>query len=124
MPNQSTRVMSKLLRSADDPDQRPGQQHGGGQKAGQQSQSPAKDDKNPKEPYDQTSDTDTLKSRPLRRVSLNHNEGRADDRRVRQTMKPRLATSFRSMSTIAKVGCNRRMSFDHSLRPMALIRRP
>jgi hypothetical protein len=39
--------------------QRPGQQHGGGQKPGQQSQAPAKGDKNPKEPYDQTSDTDT-----------------------------------------------------------------
>jgi hypothetical protein len=39
--------------------QKPGQQHGGGQKPGQQSQAPAKGDKNPKEPYDQTSDTDT-----------------------------------------------------------------
>ena len=39
--------------------QRPGQQHSGGQKPSQQSQAPAKDDKNPKEPYDQTSDTDT-----------------------------------------------------------------
>jgi hypothetical protein len=35
---------------------RPGQEHDGGQKPGQQSQAP---DKNPKEPYDQTSDTDT-----------------------------------------------------------------
>jgi hypothetical protein len=39
--------------------QRPGQRHGGGQKPGQQSQAPAKGDKNPEEPYDQTSDTDT-----------------------------------------------------------------
>jgi hypothetical protein len=39
--------------------QRPGHQHGGGQKPGQQSQAPAKGDENPKEPYDQTSDTDT-----------------------------------------------------------------
>jgi hypothetical protein len=41
------------------PGQKPGQQQGGGQKPGQQSQAPAKGDKNPKEPYDQTSDTDT-----------------------------------------------------------------
>jgi hypothetical protein len=39
--------------------QKPGQQQGGGQKPGQQSQAPAKGDKTPKEPYDQTSDTDT-----------------------------------------------------------------
>jgi hypothetical protein len=39
--------------------QSPGRQQGGGQKSGQQSQAPAKGDKNPKEPYDQTSDTDT-----------------------------------------------------------------
>jgi len=38
---------------------RPGQQHDGGQKPGQQSQAPAKGDENPKEPYNQTSDTDT-----------------------------------------------------------------
>ena len=30
-----------------------------GQKPGQQSQAPAKGDKHPKEPHDQTSDTDT-----------------------------------------------------------------
>jgi hypothetical protein len=41
------------------PNQPPGQQQGGGQKPGQQSQAPTKGDKNPKEPYDQTSDTDT-----------------------------------------------------------------
>jgi hypothetical protein len=42
------------------PAQKPGQQQGGGgQKPGQQSQSPAKGDKHPKEPHDQTSDTDT-----------------------------------------------------------------
>jgi hypothetical protein len=39
--------------------QKSGQQQGGGQKPGQQSQAAAKGDKNPKEPYDQTSDTDT-----------------------------------------------------------------
>jgi hypothetical protein len=41
------------------PGQKPGQQQGGGQKPGQQSQSPGKDDKNPKEPYDQKSNSDT-----------------------------------------------------------------
>jgi hypothetical protein len=47
------------------PAQKPGQQQGGGgQKPGQQSQAPAKQapakgDKHPKEPHDQTSDTDT-----------------------------------------------------------------
>jgi hypothetical protein len=41
------------------PGQKPGQQEGGGQKPGQQSQSPGKDDKNPKEPYDQKSNSDT-----------------------------------------------------------------
>jgi hypothetical protein len=41
------------------PDQKPGQQQGGGQKPGQQSQASAKGDKNPKEPYDQTGNTDT-----------------------------------------------------------------
>jgi hypothetical protein len=37
----------------------PGQQQGGGRKPGQQSQASAKDDKHPKVPNDQTSDTDT-----------------------------------------------------------------
>ena len=41
------------------PDQKPGQQQGAGQKSGQQSQAPGKDDKNPKLPHDQTSDSDT-----------------------------------------------------------------
>jgi hypothetical protein len=41
------------------PAQKPGQQQGGGQKPGQQSQAPAKGDKHPKAPHDQTSDTDT-----------------------------------------------------------------
>ena len=41
------------------PSQKPGQQQGGGQKAGQQSQTPGKDAKNPKEPHEQTSNTDT-----------------------------------------------------------------
>ena len=41
------------------PGQKPGQQQGGGQKPGQQSQAPGKDNRNPKEPLDQTSDTDT-----------------------------------------------------------------
>jgi hypothetical protein len=41
------------------PGQKPSQQQGGGQKPGQQSQAPAKGDKHPKEPHDQTSDTDT-----------------------------------------------------------------
>ena len=43
------------------PTPNPGQQQGGGQKPGQQSQSQAsaKDDKHPKVPHDQTSDTDT-----------------------------------------------------------------
>ncbi len=39
-------------------DQKPGQQQGGGQGPGQQSQSPGSD-KNPKEPFDQKSDSDT-----------------------------------------------------------------
>ncbi len=46
------------------PDQKPGQklgqQQGGGRTPGQQSQAPAKDDKNPKVPHDQTSDSNTL----------------------------------------------------------------
>jgi hypothetical protein len=37
------------------PGQKPGQQQGGGQK----SQTPGKDVKNPKEPHEQTSNTDT-----------------------------------------------------------------
>jgi hypothetical protein len=41
------------------PGQKPGQQQGGGQKPGQQSQTPGKDNKNPKEPHDQTSRSDT-----------------------------------------------------------------
>jgi hypothetical protein len=41
------------------PGQKPGQQQGGGLKPGQQSQAPGKDDKNPKEPYDQKSNSDT-----------------------------------------------------------------
>lgn len=41
------------------PGQKPGQQQGGGQKPGRQSQALAKGDKNPKEPHDQTSDSDT-----------------------------------------------------------------
>jgi hypothetical protein len=41
------------------PGQKPGQQHGGGQKPGQQSETPGRDAKTPKEPYEQTSDTDT-----------------------------------------------------------------
>ncbi|MGC2026892.1 hypothetical protein [Bradyrhizobium sp.] len=41
------------------PDQKPGQQQGGGSKPGQQSQAPGKGDRNPKEQLDQTSDTDT-----------------------------------------------------------------
>jgi hypothetical protein len=40
------------------PGQKPGQQQGGGQKPGQQSQKPG-GDKNPKQPDQQTSDTDT-----------------------------------------------------------------
>jgi hypothetical protein len=40
------------------PGQKPGQQ-GGGQKPGQQSQTPGKDAKNPKEPHEQTSNSDT-----------------------------------------------------------------
>jgi type VI secretion system secreted protein VgrG len=39
--------------------QKPGQQQGGGSKPGQQSQAPGKDNRNPKEQLDQTSDTDT-----------------------------------------------------------------
>ena len=41
------------------PGQKPGQQQGGGQNLGQQSQAPGKGDKNPKVPREQTSDTDT-----------------------------------------------------------------
>jgi hypothetical protein len=41
------------------PGQKPGQQQGGGSKPGQQSQAPGKDKRNPKEQFDQTSDTDT-----------------------------------------------------------------
>lgn len=41
------------------PGQKPGQQRGGGSKPGQQSQAPTKDNRNPKEQLDQTSDTDT-----------------------------------------------------------------
>jgi hypothetical protein len=40
------------------PRQKPGQQ-GGGSKPGQQSQAPGKDNRNPKEPLDQTSNSDT-----------------------------------------------------------------
>jgi hypothetical protein len=40
------------------PGQKPGQQ-GGDSKPGQQSQAPGKDNRNPKEQLDQTSDTDT-----------------------------------------------------------------
>jgi len=39
-------------------DQKPGQQQGGGQRPGQQNQS-SDNDKNPKEPFDQKSDSDT-----------------------------------------------------------------
>jgi hypothetical protein len=39
--------------------QKPDQQKGGGLKPGQQSQASGKGDRNPKEPLDQTSDTDT-----------------------------------------------------------------
>jgi hypothetical protein len=41
------------------PGQKPGQQQGGGQKPGQQSQASGKGNRIPKEPLDQTSDTDT-----------------------------------------------------------------
>ena len=41
------------------PGQKPGQPQGGGSKPGQQSQAPGKDNRNPKEQLDQTSDTDT-----------------------------------------------------------------
>lgn len=41
------------------PGQKRDQQQGGGPKPGQQSQAPGKDDGNPKEQLDQTSDTDT-----------------------------------------------------------------
>ena len=41
------------------PGQKPGQQQGGGQKPGQQSQAPGKGEKNPKEPHEQASNTDT-----------------------------------------------------------------
>jgi hypothetical protein len=41
------------------PGQNPGQQQGGGQKPGQQSQAPGKGDKNPKEPQEQKSNSDT-----------------------------------------------------------------
>jgi hypothetical protein len=39
--------------------QKPGKQQGGGPNPGQQSQAPGKDNRNPKEPLGQTSDTDT-----------------------------------------------------------------
>jgi hypothetical protein len=38
---------------------KPAQQQGGGQKSGQQSQAPAKGDRDPNESHRQTSDTDT-----------------------------------------------------------------
>jgi hypothetical protein len=41
------------------PGRKPAQQQGGGQKPGQQRQAPANDDKDPREPHWQTSDTDT-----------------------------------------------------------------
>jgi hypothetical protein len=41
------------------PGQKPGQQQGGGQKPGQQSQAPGKGGRSPKEPHDQTSNSDT-----------------------------------------------------------------
>ena len=41
------------------PGQKPGQQQGGGRKPGQQSQAPVKEDRTPKVPHEQTSDTDT-----------------------------------------------------------------
>ena len=41
------------------PGQKPGQQQGGGQKPGQQSQTPGNDAKNPKQPHEQTSNSDT-----------------------------------------------------------------
>jgi len=41
------------------PGQKPGQQQGGGPKPGQQSQTLAKDNRNPKKPLDQTSTSDT-----------------------------------------------------------------
>jgi len=42
------------------PGQKPGQQQGGGSEpGGQQSQAPGKDNRNPKEPLDQTSSSDT-----------------------------------------------------------------
>jgi hypothetical protein len=41
------------------PGQKPGQQQGGGQKPGQQSQKPGGGDRNPRQPDEQTSNTDT-----------------------------------------------------------------
>jgi hypothetical protein len=41
------------------PGQKSGQQQGAGQKQGQQSQAPGKGDRNPKQPLDQTSNSDT-----------------------------------------------------------------
>jgi hypothetical protein len=41
------------------PGQKPGQQQGGASKPGQQSQTPGKDNRNPKEPLDQTSNSHT-----------------------------------------------------------------
>jgi len=41
------------------PGQKPGHQQGGGSKPDQQSQAPGKDNRNPKEPLDQTSNSDT-----------------------------------------------------------------
>jgi hypothetical protein len=41
------------------PGQKPGQQQGASPKPGQQSQSPGGSGKNPKEPWDQRSDSDT-----------------------------------------------------------------
>ena len=41
------------------PGRKPGQQQGGGSKPGQQNQAPGKDNRDPKEQIDQTSDTDT-----------------------------------------------------------------
>ena len=50
---------SQLGQQNQKPVPKPVQQQGGGQKPGQQSQASAKDDKHPKVPHDQTSDTDT-----------------------------------------------------------------
>jgi hypothetical protein len=41
------------------PGQKPGQQQGGGSKPGQQSQAPGKENRNPKKPLNQTSNSDT-----------------------------------------------------------------